>query len=155
MAEARSLNSLGIVTCLATYPGNPARPRHAGELPHPAPSAGKSATRTAQKTALCAPCEHNLQAWFFSGKFGNFRGANCFFVFARQHGKINWETMSLTAAAIARAKLCSNPTPKSCHCRETLWQPRSARFLFAGPTPLVLGLSGSYPSALRQPSHQS
>src|SRR2546422_5039205 len=24
----------------------------------PAPSAGKSATRTAQKTALCAPCEH-------------------------------------------------------------------------------------------------
>src|SRR2546422_9191977 len=26
--------------------------------PHPAPSARKSATRTAQKTALCAPCEH-------------------------------------------------------------------------------------------------
>src|SRR2546430_10029206 len=29
-----------------------------GEAPHPAPSARKSATRTAQKTALCAPCEH-------------------------------------------------------------------------------------------------
>src|SRR2546425_183917 len=32
--------------------------RHAlGRLPTP-PSARKSATRTAQKTALCAPCEH-------------------------------------------------------------------------------------------------
>src|SRR5207245_10610404 len=29
-----------------------------GRLPTPAPSARKSATRTAQKTALCAPCEH-------------------------------------------------------------------------------------------------
>src|SRR5713226_2581936 len=28
-----------------------------GEAPHPAPSARKSATQTAQKTALCAPCE--------------------------------------------------------------------------------------------------
>ncbi len=45
----------------------PARPRHAGELPRPAPSPGKSATRTAQKTALYAPCEHNLQAPLFSG----------------------------------------------------------------------------------------
>src|SRR5207245_7445523 len=34
---------------------SPPRP---GEASHPAPSARKSATRTAQKTALCAPCEH-------------------------------------------------------------------------------------------------
>src|SRR5712691_11516774 len=33
-------------------PHSPPRP---GEAPHPAPSARKSATRTAQKTALCAP----------------------------------------------------------------------------------------------------
>src|SRR5437899_1393330 len=37
------------------HPNSPARP---GEAPHPAPSARKSATQTAQKTALCAPCEH-------------------------------------------------------------------------------------------------
>src|SRR2546422_3613118 len=37
------------------HPNSPPRP---GEAPHPAPSARKSATRTAQKTALCAPCEH-------------------------------------------------------------------------------------------------
>ena len=36
------------------HPNSPPRP---GEAPHPAPSARKSATRTAQKTALCAPCE--------------------------------------------------------------------------------------------------
>src|SRR5437879_1829063 len=37
------------------HPNSPPRP---GADPHPAPSARKSATRTAQKTALCAPCEH-------------------------------------------------------------------------------------------------
>src|SRR2546422_443799 len=37
------------------HPNSPPRP---GEAPHPAPSARKSATQTAQKTALCAPCEH-------------------------------------------------------------------------------------------------
>src|SRR5947209_6971530 len=36
------------------HPNSPPRP---GEAPHPAPSARKSATQTAQKTALCAPCE--------------------------------------------------------------------------------------------------
>src|SRR2546422_6148703 len=35
---------------------SPPRP---GEASHPAPSARKSATRTAQKTALCAPCERS------------------------------------------------------------------------------------------------
>src|SRR5437899_2377928 len=42
-------------TCCAWHTNSPPRP---GEAPHPAPSARKSATRTAQKTALCAPCEH-------------------------------------------------------------------------------------------------
>ncbi len=42
------------------HPNSPPRP---GEAPHPAPSARKSATQTAQKTALCAPWEH-------SGGFG-------------------------------------------------------------------------------------
>src|SRR3989441_12119688 len=37
------------------HPNSPPRP---GEAPHPAPSARKSATQTAQKTALCDPCEH-------------------------------------------------------------------------------------------------
>src|SRR2546426_8869375 len=36
------------------HPNSPPRP---GEARHPAPSARKSATQTAQKTALCAPCE--------------------------------------------------------------------------------------------------
>src|SRR2546426_5550052 len=43
---------------LSTYPagwGTPTRPPRPGEALHPAPSARKSATRTAQKTALCAP----------------------------------------------------------------------------------------------------
>src|SRR3989441_165941 len=39
-------------TCCAWHPNSPPRP---GEAPHPAPSARKSATQTAQKTALCAP----------------------------------------------------------------------------------------------------
>src|SRR5207253_3278364 len=39
-------------TCCASHPNSPPRP---GEALHPAPSARKSATRTAQKTALCAP----------------------------------------------------------------------------------------------------
>src|SRR5467141_2850048 len=47
-------------TCCAWHPNSPPHP---GEAPHPAPSARKSATRTAQKTALCAPWEH-------SGGFG-------------------------------------------------------------------------------------
>src|SRR3989442_1380717 len=51
-------------TCCAWHPNSPPGP---GEAPHPAPSARKSGTRTAQKTALCAPCEHNLQAPLFSG----------------------------------------------------------------------------------------
>src|SRR5438132_4044020 len=51
-------------TCCAWHPNSPPRP---GEASHPAPSARKSATQTAQKTALCAPCEHNLQAPLFSG----------------------------------------------------------------------------------------
>src|SRR5712691_2989402 len=34
------------------HPNSPPRP---GEAPHPAPSARKSVTQTAQKTALCAP----------------------------------------------------------------------------------------------------
>src|SRR3989441_7163166 len=42
-------------TCCAWHTNSPPRP---GEAPHPAPSARKSATQTAQKTALCAPCEH-------------------------------------------------------------------------------------------------
>src|SRR5437667_419537 len=42
-------------TFFAWHPNSPPRP---GEAPHPAPSARKSATQTAQKTALCAPCEH-------------------------------------------------------------------------------------------------
>src|SRR3989441_5801572 len=42
-------------TCCAWHPNSPPRP---GGAPHPAPSARKSATQTAQKTALCAPCEH-------------------------------------------------------------------------------------------------
>src|SRR5207244_10115379 len=44
----------------APAPGTPTRCQALGRLPtpHPAPSARKSATRTAQKTALCAPCEH-------------------------------------------------------------------------------------------------
>src|SRR2546426_12777643 len=37
------------------HPNSPPRP---GEAPHPAPSARKSATQTAQKTALCAPWGH-------------------------------------------------------------------------------------------------
>src|SRR5207245_4701087 len=36
----------------AWHPNSPPRP---GEATHPAPSARKSATQTAQKTALCAP----------------------------------------------------------------------------------------------------
>src|SRR2546428_355206 len=36
-------------------PGTPPPPPRPGEAPHPAPSARKSATQTAQKTALCAP----------------------------------------------------------------------------------------------------
>src|SRR3989442_13953709 len=36
----------------------PTRPRRPGKAPQPAPCARKSATRTAQKTALCAPWEH-------------------------------------------------------------------------------------------------
>src|SRR3989475_884974 len=39
-------------------PGTPTRRHALGGAPHPAPSARKSATQTAQKTALCAPCEH-------------------------------------------------------------------------------------------------
>src|SRR5947209_4302741 len=39
-------------TCCAWHTNSPPRP---GEAPHPAPSARKSATQTAQKTALCAP----------------------------------------------------------------------------------------------------
>src|SRR5712692_7815804 len=42
-------------TCCAWHPNSPPGP---GEAPHPAPSARKSATRTAQETALCAPWEH-------------------------------------------------------------------------------------------------
>src|SRR5229473_8044841 len=42
------------------HPNSPPRP---GGAPHPAPSARKSATQTARKTALCAPWEH-------SGGFG-------------------------------------------------------------------------------------
>src|SRR2546422_313518 len=52
-ADANLTNFLS--TCNAWHPNSPPRP---GEAPHPAPSARKSATRTAQKTALCAPCEH-------------------------------------------------------------------------------------------------
>src|SRR3989475_3304903 len=52
-ADANLTNFLS--TCCAWHPNSPPRP---GEAPHPAPSARKSATRTAQKTALCAPCEH-------------------------------------------------------------------------------------------------
>src|SRR5713226_6848453 len=36
----------------------PTRRQALGRLPTPPPSARKSATQTAQKTALCAPCEH-------------------------------------------------------------------------------------------------
>src|SRR5712691_11661560 len=39
-------------TCSAWHPNSPPRPSQASP---PAPSARKSATRTAQKTALCAP----------------------------------------------------------------------------------------------------
>src|SRR2546428_1703901 len=42
-------------TCCAWQPDSPPPTM---EAPHPAPSARKSATQTAQKTALCAPCEH-------------------------------------------------------------------------------------------------
>src|SRR5437899_5277627 len=52
-ADANLTNFLS--TCCAWHPNSPPRP---GEAPHPAPSARKSATQTAQKTALCAPCEH-------------------------------------------------------------------------------------------------
>src|SRR5205807_6076500 len=38
--------------------GTPTRRHALGRLPTPAPSARKSATQTAQKTALCAPWEH-------------------------------------------------------------------------------------------------
>src|SRR2546428_105616 len=36
----------------------PTRRQALGRLPTPPPSARKSATQTAQKTALCTPCEH-------------------------------------------------------------------------------------------------
>src|SRR2546422_5078709 len=36
----------------------PTRRQALGRLPTPPPSARKSATQTAQKTALCAPCDH-------------------------------------------------------------------------------------------------
>src|SRR3989442_1536174 len=49
-ADANLTNFLS--TCCAWHPNSPPRP---GEAPHPAPSARKSATRTAQKTGLCAP----------------------------------------------------------------------------------------------------
>src|SRR5438445_4643841 len=49
-ADANLTNFL--TTCCAWHPNSPPRP---GEAPHPAPSARKSATQTAQKTALCAP----------------------------------------------------------------------------------------------------
>src|SRR2546422_9903313 len=49
-ADANLTNFLS--TCCAWHPNSPPRP---GEASHPAPSAGKSATQTAQKTALCAP----------------------------------------------------------------------------------------------------
>src|SRR2546427_656883 len=49
-ADANLTNFLS--TCCAWHPNSPPRP---GEAPHPAPSARKSATQTAQKTALCAP----------------------------------------------------------------------------------------------------
>src|SRR5713226_9752846 len=39
-------------------PWHPNSPPGPGGAPHPAPSARKSATQTAQKNALCAPCEH-------------------------------------------------------------------------------------------------
>src|SRR5438445_751445 len=52
-ADANLTNFLS--TCCAWHPNSPPRP---GGAPHPAPSARKSATQTAQKTALCAPCEH-------------------------------------------------------------------------------------------------
>src|SRR2546425_977922 len=52
-ADANLTNFLS--TCCAWHPNSPPRP---GEAPHPAPSARKSATQTAQKTALCAPWEH-------------------------------------------------------------------------------------------------
>src|SRR2546425_11452465 len=52
-ADANLTNFLS--TCCAWHPNSPPRP---GEASHPAPSARKSATQTAQKTALCAPCEH-------------------------------------------------------------------------------------------------
>src|SRR2546422_7440509 len=52
-ADANLTNFLS--TCCAWHPNSPPRP---GEAPHPAPSARKSATQTARKTALCAPCEH-------------------------------------------------------------------------------------------------
>src|SRR2546425_5646269 len=44
----------------APAPGTPTRCQALGRLPtpHPAPSARKSATRTPQKTSLCAPCDH-------------------------------------------------------------------------------------------------
>src|SRR2546427_125826 len=38
--------------------GTPTRRHALGRLPTPPPSARKSATQTAQKTALCASCEH-------------------------------------------------------------------------------------------------
>src|SRR2546422_123026 len=46
------ISHIFLSTCCAWHPNSPPRP---GEASHPAPSAGKSATQTAQKTALCAP----------------------------------------------------------------------------------------------------
>src|SRR3989442_9828754 len=43
-------------TCCALAPQLAATPW--GGAPHPAPSARKSATQTAKKTALCPPCNH-------------------------------------------------------------------------------------------------
>src|SRR5207245_1588085 len=54
------ISHIFLSTCCAWHPNSPPRP---GEAPHPAPSARKSATQTARKTALCAPWEH-------SGGFG-------------------------------------------------------------------------------------
>src|SRR5207245_979536 len=56
-------------------PGTPTRRHALGRLP--TPSARKSATQTAQKTALCAPCEHPLRAprRFRNPKIGQQLGA--------------------------------------------------------------------------------
>src|SRR5712692_2445863 len=53
-SRSLSSNSSAAITFFAWHPNSPPRP---GEASHPAPSARKSATQTAQKTALCAPCE--------------------------------------------------------------------------------------------------